>query len=118
LGNVKTDTIILYVGEKTINRAIEIVVEDAQAGGYGYGEPTLTSNPHNGTFGQVIGELLSDTLNEGADVSNARRILEQLLALDADEWTYDVIEPLFMQKAREMFGSRLYLHNLAFIDKG
>lgn len=140
IGHAQTDGVIFYFSDTTADEGIKMVLADAIEYGYGSGEParfgqtidarapgiTVTSEPRGndgkslGTFGSSISELLTTSLVSALDQKSISKetLLSQLLTLEEGDWTTDVLEPIFMDEARKMFGERLYTNNLAFIDKG
>ncbi len=136
IGLVKTDGLILYLSDQTINDALRVVSADATAHNYGNGEParfaqkineripgiTITSNPEGRTFGDVISELLAKALKkEVQDGNNETKKIDdtisQILDLQHLEWI-DKLGDTFTNIASEEFGSKLNTHNLSFIDQG
>ncbi len=140
IGFAKTDGLILYLGDETINAGLKIVSADALERGYGQGEParfaqrideripgvTVTTNPKKengesaGTFGDVIAELLDTSLSEAMKSSSVKpeKLAKGLLEYGAGPWSDKFLQPIFTAHARELFGKNLNMHNLAFIDKG
>lgn len=139
IGFAKTDGLVLYLGDETINAALKIVSTDAVERGYGRGEParfaqaldaripgiTVVTNPKDkdgksaGTFGDVVGELLAVSLQQGMKESgkNADDLIRDMLDHRFIEWSVEVLQPAFEALAQGKFGKKLNLHNLAFIDK-
>lgn len=139
IGYTKTDGLILYLGDETINEGLKIVSGDAFAKGYGHGEParfgqmidkrvsglTVTTNPKDeagksaGTFGDVVGDLLYVSIKKAMKGSSmtADDLINDIFEQRIEGWVKHILRPLFERYGHEKFGKKLNLHNLAFIDK-